>query len=339
MLTDSPFTDPLTPERITPLANLAVVAVRGTDAVTFLHSQLTQDIQTLSPSGPDGLARLAAYCTAKGRVLATMVVWREPDDEDGTPQVYMLVRADLAAALVKRLTMFVLRAKVKLAVLPLVVIGVTTVLAEPGTAGGLLSAPWQCRHTSSGTWIGAPSADPRRMRAWWLGTSAEQYAEPHAEADHARWDVEDMAAGLPWLSSATQDLFIPQTLNLDLIDGVSFSKGCYPGQEVVARSHYRGTVKRRMAGGVVETPGDTAVAVVPAADVYQCDQPDAPCGRIINAACVEGVTHVLFEAPLDAVAAGRLHVGSAEGPAIGQIRNHAQRQTKTPVQTPVRTQS
>jgi len=292
------------------LANLAVVCARGADAASFLHGQLTQDIQGLS----DNEAKLAGYCTAKGRLLATMVVWRKPGDAEDA--LCMLVRADLAAALVKRLSMFVLRAQVKLAVESVAVYGVTTTQPEQAISG----VPWQCVHTASGTWITAPGADTQSVRGWWIGAAAEA----SAETDAAVWDSEDIAAGLPWIAAATQDLFIPQTLNLDLIGGVSFTKGCYPGQEVVARSHYRGTVKRRMAGGVV-AGAITSVStdIAPAADVYQRDHPDQPCGRIINAASTDGMTRVLFEAPLDAVAVGGLHVGGVDGPEIAQIRGWA----------------
>jgi len=294
-------------QRTATLANLTVISARGADAAAFLHGQLTQDIQGL----PDDQARLAGYCTAKGRLLATMVVWRARDD-DG---LRMLVRADLAAALVKRLSMFVLRARVKLAVEPDWVQGVTTTQPGDGVSVHITGAPWQCVHTTSGTWITAPGVNARSVRGWWIGAVAEASAETDAA-----WDSEDIATGLPWIEAATQDLFIPQTLNLDLIGGVSFTKGCYPGQEVVARSHYRGTVKRRMAGGVVAGAiTSTSANIAPAADVYQREHPGEPCGRVINAARVDGVTRVLFEAPLDAVAAGGLHVGGVDGPALEPI--------------------
>ena len=85
-----------------------------------------------------------------------------------------------------------------------------------------------------------------------LGRAAGRRLRPGGaltRTDADAWRAADLAAGIPWIGAATQDLFIPQTVNLELIQGVSFTKGCYPGQEVVARSHYRGTVKRRMAYG------------------------------------------------------------------------------------------
>jgi len=290
-------------ECIAPLTHLAVISARGADAASFLHSQLTQDIQTL----PDDTARLAGYCTAKGRLLATMVVWREPDDGDA-PQLRMLVRADLAEALVKRLAMFVLRAKVKLAVEPITVYGATATQSE--VPADILPPPWQCLRTPSGLWIGAPSANSQHLRGWCLGAVAG------ADADAAAWDAADIAAGLPWIATATQDRFIPQTLNLDLIGGVSFTKGCYPGQEVVARSHYRGTLKRRMAAGYCTAAVEHAEWLSADADLFDAHHPDQPWGRIVNVAIAQNTAWLLFEAQLNNLDEADLRLGHPQGAAI-----------------------
>src|SRR5690606_1598918 len=124
------------------------------------------------------------------------------------------------------------------------------------------------------------------------------------------------------------DVFIPQTLNLDLIDGVSFSKGCYPGQEVVARSHYRGTVKRRMAYGVISAAVDIDAATLPGSDTFDAQDPQNPVGRIINAAKTEAANphadepamattvHVLMEVQLADLGRADFRLGSADGPVI-----------------------
>jgi folate-binding protein YgfZ len=115
--------------------------------------------------------------------------------------------------------------------------------------------------------------------------------------------------------AATQDVFIPQTLNLDLIDGVSFTKGCYPGQEVVARSHYRGTVKRRMAYGTVnETPSQPA-ASLPGIDIFDANKPNSPCGRVINSAQAQQI-HLLLEIQLSDLESADFRLGEVDGPAI-----------------------
>ncbi|CAB3708213.1 folate-binding protein YgfZ [Achromobacter sp. SIMBA_011] len=305
--------------QLAPLDDFAVFSASGADALTFLHGQLTQDVTGL----PADAARLAGYCTAKGRLLATLVMWRGAAPAEDAPQLYALVRQDLAAALIKRLSMFVLRAKVKLAPAALHVAGVQADPAQlpalEAAAGALPRTPWQRAELPSGTWIAAPSAGA--VARWWWIASDEQLAAaaPLAavlgQVPAAQWHAADLAAGIPWITTATQDVFIPQTVNLDLIQGVSFTKGCYPGQEVVARSHYRGTVKRRMAFGTIADAG-VADAGLAGQDVFDATQPGEPTGRIVDAARGDAGVSVLFETTLAALPEGDLRLGAADGPRI-----------------------
>lgn len=301
------------------LPQYSVISAAGSDALTFLHGQLTQDVTGL----PADAARLAGYCTAKGRLLATLIMWRasgEPADATMPTELYALTRQDVAAALVKRLSMFVLRAKAKLAITSFDTIGVWArpddVASLEAAAGGTLpTTPWQRRDLPSGTWIAAPSADTS-ARWWWIANNADADADKtsaltalmqRGSAD--QWQHAEQAAGLPWVTAATQDLFIPQTLNLDLIDGVNFTKGCYPGQEIVARSHYRGTVKRRTAYGEWESATEP---FAPGTDIFDANQPEDPCGRIVESTPLSA----LFEIPLATLDEGDLRVGSADGVKI-----------------------
>jgi folate-binding protein YgfZ len=295
-----------------PLSQYGVISATGADALTFLQGQLTQDVTGLSPDA----ASLAGYCTAKGRLLATMVTWRAANAESpDSPQLYALVRRDLAEALVKRLSMFVLRAKAKLALSALETIGVWADAAgvaqlEQAAGGSLPTTAWQRAELASGTWISAPTTG-NTLRWWWIASPdhTDQVADVTAVVrlgDVNQWQHAEHAAGLPWVMAATQDVFIPQTLNLDLIGGVSFTKGCYPGQEVVARSHYRGTVKRRTAYGEWDTTSEVPAAGI---DIYDANQPEDPCGRIVEASS----NSVLFEIPLATLESGDLRVGSADG--------------------------
>ncbi|MGE8659307.1 MAG: YgfZ/GcvT domain-containing protein [Achromobacter sp.] len=306
-----------------PLEDFAVFSAAGADALTFLHGQLTQDVTGL----PADAARLAGYCTAKGRLLATLVMWRGADPAEDAPRLYGLVRQDLAAALIKRLSMFVLRAKVKLAPAPLRAAGVQAAPAQvadlEAAAGPLPRTPWQRAELPSGTWIAAPSAGAT-LRWWWLASdeqlaSAAPLAAVLGLAPAAQWHAADLAAGIPWITAATQDVFIPQTVNLDLIQGVSFTKGCYPGQEVVARSHYRGTVKRRMAFGTLAGADLPAGADLAGQDVFDATQPGEPTGRVVDAARghdTGDTVSVLFETTLAALPQGDLRLGAADGPRI-----------------------
>lgn len=326
-----------------PLPEFVVIEATGADAMAFLHGQLTQDIEGL----PDGQARPAGYCTAKGRLLATMVIWKETRDE--APVVRALVRHDLAEALVKRLTMFVLRAKVTLRITDLAVYGyapdgppMQTQAAMPGAADvPAHAAAWTVVQRPDVTWVAAPSAQNAPVR-WWLipvsptdgqATGGARPPAKHGEADTAgdaghddmpsaairarqAWQAADIAVGLPWVQAATQDMFIPQTLNLDLIHGISFTKGCYPGQEVVARAHYRGAVKRRMAFGVLPAPHGLDVAGLPGIDTFNAASPGNPCGRVINAALSGESLYVLMEAQLADLGQADFRLGAPDGPAV-----------------------
>ncbi|MBV6303583.1 folate-binding protein [Candidimonas humi] len=330
------------------LRDLALIEIAGADAVSFMHGQLTQDVAGL----PAGQAALAGYCTPKGRLLATMVLWHAPAGTEA-PALYALVKADIAQALVKRLSMYVLRAKAKLRLLdapiaglaprtddnplPLPDAGSTRQAAlPPGAALAELPADpqaWTLVSTGAGVFIAAPKAPGCGPRWWWIGAAAApggadaNRAQGEAAADDGTtadtgtdaqaeaWRALDIAAGLPWVSAATQDLFIPQTLNLDLIGGVNFTKGCYPGQEIVARSHYRGTVKRRMAGGVIDA-AIPAAAQLAGRDTYDAGRPDSPSGRVIDAAASAGKTMLLMEVQLGDLAGAAYRLGAADGPEI-----------------------
>lgn len=223
------------------LRDLHPIAFDGADAASFLHGQLSSDVEGMAV----GAAGWTSYNSPKGRVLATMLLWRRAPDS-----FVAFAAADLADALRQRLAMFVLRAKVKVAELPGRVVG----SAEHPAAGRehattpdgryLLVAP----DTDSG-------GDETAARPWhWLG----------------------VRAGVPMITAATQDQFIAQTLNLDLIGAISFRKGCYPGQEIVARMQYLGRLKERLLAFHVDASAPPAATRIHAAD-------DA-VGTVINAA-------------------------------------------------------
>ena len=311
---------PLPLASICDLSDLAVLEISGQDAVSFIQSQITNDIAGASYE----TTRLAGYCTAQGRLLASMIVCHSQAGAENQPALLGLIKKDILTQVQKRLGMFVLRAKAKLTEAPLNVRGIclqTDKIEAFQTALGhrLPTTTWQKMHTATGIWICAPSVEGLR---WWCLYSAEQRnerSELFNQCDQetaTQWNTRDILAGLPWIVAATQDLFIPQTLNLDLIEGVSFTKGCYPGQEIVARSHYRGTLKRRMFAGSIQALSDD---VQPGADIYDANNPDQPCGRIINIAPNINSTHLLFEVTFEAADHQDLHAGSASGPAITEL--------------------
>lgn len=278
------------------LDDWGVIRAVGEDAKTFLHGQLTQDVQKLD----DAHARLAGYCSAKGRLLASFVIWQR-----GPADVLLACSADLLPQTLKRLSMFVLRAKCKLsdasAELPLHgLAGDAALAAAPGAA-------WS-RTTSGG-------ADAIRLpdgagvaRALWVG--AEPPAVP--ALDPAAWRWLEVHSGVPRIVAATVEQFVPQMVNLELVGGVNFQKGCYPGQEVVARSQYRGTLKRRAY------LFDSGVAAAPGQELFAESDPGQPAGLVAFAAPAPDGSgrHALLAETKIALAAEPLHLGAADGPLL-----------------------
>ena len=216
------------------LHRYGLLSVSGADAREFLHAQLTNDILNLPPER----AALAGWCSAKGRLLATFLVIP-------APQGFLLQLArDLAPVVAKRLSLFVLRSKVKIAD-----------ESDAWAQFGLFGAP-----ASSVTWEGdsasVPVDDSRALRL-----APASAASLPCTLDEEAWYAAEIRAGRPLITAATQDQFVPQMVNLEILGGVDFRKGCYPGQEIVARAQYRGQVKRRMVrlpapGGTPLKPGD-----------------------------------------------------------------------------------
>lgn len=273
-----------------PLADWGVIRAQGDDAAKFLHGQLTQDIERLAP----GRAALAGYCSAKGRLLASFIVWRPAPDE-----VLLACSADLLPATLKRLQMFVLRARCKL----------SDASAERPLWGlvGEGAAPAMSVWACDGGFVRLPDAVPGLPR--WLQIGGDAPALPALSA--AAWQALEACSGVARIVGATVEQFVPQMVNLELAGGVNFQKGCYPGQEVVARSQYRGTVKRRAQ--LLTGP----VAMQPAQEVFHSADPDQPAGMVVLAGTLGPGLHVaLAELKLAALQDGTLHAGAPDGPVL-----------------------
>ncbi|MBV2180258.1 MAG: folate-binding protein [Castellaniella sp.] len=283
-----------------PLADMALIHLQGPDAIGFLHGQLTNAVQGL----PADRAHPAGYCTAQGRLLANGMIW-----SSGTDAVCFMVSRDLAEGVLRRLRLFVLRAKVTLSLDDSRVIHGVWGGASVPTALHTLPA-WSRRDLDGATWIVAPHSTVDMPAAWCIGAGFDQ---PHDAAGAAAWRAARLASGWPWIRAASQDVFLPSALDMDINGGIDFKKGCYPGQEVIARSHYRGTVKRRMAYGMAPWPADRP-APVATTDLYAAgDATGRPVGRIIESAVHQGQLHVAAEITLTDWPAMRYAVESPDG--------------------------
>ena len=275
------------------LHDWGVIRAVGADTLSFLHGQLTQDFAKLEP----GQARLAGFCSAKGRLQATFVAWRHDED-----QVLLACSADLLPTVLKRLSMFVLRAKCKLS-------DASADLPLWGVVGQSvpIQAVWACSTSGQADVVRLPDGalDGRPVpRCLWVG--AAPTGVPELDLD--TWSGLEASSGVARVTAATAEQFVPQMVNLELVGGVNFQKGCYPGQEVVARSQYRGTLKRRaqvvLAGAALQA----------GQEVFHDADPGQPAGMVVLAGSLPGQGQVaLVEVKLAALQGGSLHAGAVDG--------------------------
>lgn len=342
------------------LQNLGVLRAQGPDAPSFLHGQFSNDILTLMP----GHARLAGYLTPNGRLLATFWVIRHDmppaPEQPAVPTFWLVCSRDLAAAMAKRLSMYVLRAKCKIvdassdhavlgfvgparratqalagredvvvtAALPDVTLtettadmlttsvrhrlgndrllvrsllvvpralvapaadttdapaGTGTPASEAPQASGSAEAPRDDQAATAQATGAAPTASAEAPQDDNSAAAGASQPAPRFRMSESDWLQLDVASGIPWICAASSETFVPQMVNLELVGGVNFKKGCYPGQEVVARSEYRGKVKRRMFAGMCSGP-----LPEPGTDVLAWD--GTPIGQVIHVASLSADT-------------------------------------------------
>jgi folate-binding protein YgfZ len=286
------------------LSQLGVIAFSGEDTATFLQGQLTNDVRTLHADS----AQWSGYCSPKGRLLGNFLMWRHGDD------TCLQMSGDIVQGVQKRLAMFIMRAKVKVRdasdeTVRLVVAGAAAQAAVQAAMGVLPAAVMTSGVAESGLVVRVGhdkfvlSVAPEAAPAVW------QTLTRHATPVGAPvWDWLRLNAGIPMIIAATQEQFVPQMVNLEAIGGVSFQKGCYPGQEIVARSQYLGKMKRRMFLAHVDAtaaPGDS---------LYSADFPGQATGTVVNAAPAPGGgCDILAVAQIESAHAQTLHLKAADG--------------------------
>lgn len=289
------------------LSQLGVIAFRGEDTATFLQGQLTNDVRALHADS----AQWSGYCSPKGRLLGNFLAWRQGED-------YCLqLSGDILPGVLKRLSMFILRAKVQgrdasNENVRLVVAGKQALEAVTAAMGAAPEAAMRSVAGEAGQVIRLGddkfvlSIAPERAAAAWqvLRQSATPVGAPV-------WDWLRLNAGIPMIVAATQEQFVPQMVNLEVIGGVSFQKGCYQGQEIVARSQYLGKLKRRMFLAHVDAE---AAAGDP---LYSTDMGGQATGTVVNAApAPTGGFDVLAVAQVESANTQTLHLKAADGAAL-----------------------
>lgn len=297
-----------------PLSDEGVLEVRGEDAVRFLQSQCTADVAALRSDQWS----LGGLCTAKGRLLAIFEAWKV---DNGLCLVLPADQIDFTATHLRR---FVLRARVQIHPRPdLALVGLlghSCARVLQGAATAMPEGPWQRVTIDGGIELARLPSGPacgERLRI--VGPVGPVQAlrdrllasDPRARvAGAGLWHWSGIEAALPCVHAGTRELFVPQSVHLEVLGGVSFRKGCYPGQEVVARSQYRGALRRRMALAHADQPP-------PGADIFHDSEPREPVGRVVaSAQSPRGGVDLLFECPQALQSGGTLRAGDVQGPPL-----------------------
>jgi folate-binding protein YgfZ len=291
---------------ITALKNLGVIRAMGDDAIKFLQGQLTQDVALMGLNE----AHLAAFCNAKGRMQASFIVFKRIDNE-----ILMVCSADILHQTLKRLSMFVLRAKVKL-------LDASAEFSLFGLVGSAVNAIESIAFHTRIQWSTSTFEDQKTVflypgagfeRALWCAPAT---TPPPVGVTLAPgiWEWLEVQSGIAMITQPVFEAFVPQMLNYESVGGVNFKKGCYPGQEIVARSQFRGTLKRRaylVHGAAAMTVGQ---------QIFHVLDTEQPCGMV--AACAahpeggfDAIVSMQTAAALDS-GSSRLMLGSAGGAAL-----------------------
>ena len=336
-----------------PDSNWALLRVHGADATTFLHAQLSQDVIHMSAN----TARLAAWCNAKGRMVASCVLVREQGAADGTTSsasYLLLCRRDILPTFIRKLKMYVLRSKVVLedasaSMAAYGLLGDAAQHAWQTSDSGLPDAPWQCLSVQDT----AAGCSRYLINLYPAAASAQAAAVPRVLCLQAaglpapqgnslplwHWERAEAASGVANIGQACTELFVPQMVNFESVGGVSFKKGCYPGQEVVARSQFRGAIKRRGLIAMLHMPHGSHAQLQAGSEVWLTpNTPHAPhadnnpvssnhlptaepCGTVVQSASQGECAIVMISLQTTVLEAlqqqqGQLHLGSADGAVL-----------------------
>jgi hypothetical protein len=298
------------------LGQLGVVTVSGAEAAALLQGQQTNDIREVTATH----SQLGGICNSKGRLIATYrVVLR-----DGA--YWLVTPRSQVATLAARLRGYVLRAKVSVSedsgtTVLLGLQGAGAAIRAQSLLGELPPAVDDARHHRAATIVRLRGALPRFLILTSAQVAPELWdalAEASRPVGRAPWELSEIYAGVPEVYPETREAFVPQMLNYQAVGGVSFTKGCYTGQEVVARTQYLGKLKRRMYRAHVEGPA----APRPGQDLYSPADPSGQSvGKVVTAQAHPAGGYELLAVIQNEAALAPVHLGSADGPllALGEL--------------------
>lgn len=303
-----------------PLADWGLILVEGQDAASLLQNQLSNSVtglrRTLSGEialGSDSV-RLVGYCSPKGRLLASAWLGLFPDSAESDDRFALFISKDIAANIAKRLSMYVLRSKVK-------VIDASNDWEIYGAyhasqTEGSISIPSDSLGLQMPAVVSGDTSFQRVLIARKKNTAQETMKDAMALT---QWNSLEVLSAIPRIVLATQEQFVPQMINFESVAGVDFKKGCYPGQEIVARSQYRGAVKRRLQLARTSSNPSNLEMAKPGVELFHQGDATQPCGMVVLAASNPNhPDRIDFQAEckLDAIEAGEIHLGNSDGPVL-----------------------
>ena len=295
---------------IADLSHLGLLQASGEDAQTFLQGQVTNDMKLLTGSN----AQYAGYCNPKGRMLALFLTFAHQG------HFHLQLNGTLKDAMMKRLKMYVMRSKVVIEdksdeIIRFGIAGTEAAIALKAHFGSVPEEHFQLLEHDTATLLRLPGQAMRYEIFTRPGHATELWlmlAAKCTPVGQLGWEWHEIHAGIPDIGPATQEAFVPQMLNLDVLGGISFKKGCYTGQEIVARTHYLGKIKRRTYLGHV----DTSDVPQPGAAIHGADGAE-PVGMVVRSAPgPNGGFDFLYEVRLESLEAGPVRLGAAQGPQI-----------------------
>jgi len=285
---------------------MGVIRAAGADAVSFLQGQLTQDVAQLGSSE----ARLAAFCNAKGRMQASFIVLKSSPEE-----LLLVCSLDILPATLKRLSMFVMRAKAKLsdASAEFSLFGLTgdAVISQGAGSRRIWSRTTTGPDAAAASLVVLPPAGGTPRALWCAPVGTPPPDLPAIALD--QWHWLSVRSGVAMITQPIFEAFVPQMLNYESVGGVNFKKGCYPGQEIVARSQFRGTLKRRAY--IVHADAEPSAGQA----VFHSDDAEQPCGLVASAAPAPSGFDAIVSIQTAAAMGGHLTLGSASGPRLSLI--------------------
>lgn len=305
---------------LAPLTDWGLIMVEGPDAAALLQNQLSNSVLGLRriisgdiAQGNDAV-RLVGYCSPKGRLLASAWVglFSEPTQPDD--RFALFISRDIAASTAKKLSMYILRSKVK----------ITDASNEWEIFGAYqddqnqesITTPQDCLALRMPDVLVGNKSFKRVLIAQ---KKKESNVSSVDEPTFCQWNSLEVLSAIPRIVLATQEQFVPQMINFESVAGVDFKKGCYPGQEIVARSQYRGAVKRRLQLAHTELNASTMGLSKPGIELYHSSDASQPCGMVVLASKNPAFTDRMdlqVECKLDALENGEISLGSITGPML-----------------------